>query len=95
MAQAASTATPQNPINNAVSLVSEILVPGGSHLVKGDIVGGIVHAAAGVVATAIWGLPGRVVVKASSYSKATTGKRLYEHVLGALQKDEPAPAPTS
>ncbi|HEX2047654.1 MAG TPA: DUF6072 family protein [Acidimicrobiales bacterium] len=73
-----------DPVRNIVALGSEALVPGGSHWVKGDIPSGLLHTVAGLLATAVWGLPGRALVSASSYSKATTGKRLFEHVLGQI-----------
>ncbi len=72
------------PIPNLIALGSEALIPGGSHWIKGDIPAGLLHTAAGLLATAVWGLPGRAIASASSYSQATTGKRLYEHVLGQL-----------
>ena len=67
-------------INNAVKLVGEILVPGGSNLIKGDIKQGAIHAALGIAARIAFGLPGLLLVSANSYSKATTGRNLTENL---------------
>ncbi len=83
------------PIHNLVAMGGEALIPGGSHWLKGDVRAGLVHSALGLVATAIWGLPGRAIAAASSYSQATTGKRLYEHVLGQVSKPADSPPPSS
>lgn len=69
-----------NPINNAVKLASEFIVPGGSNLINGDIKQGVIHAAVGIAARMAFGLPGLLLVAANSYSKATTGRHLTENL---------------
>ena len=71
-----------NPINNAIKLAGEFLVPGGSNLIKGDIRQGAIHAGLGIAARLVLGLPGLLLVSANSYSKATTGRHLTEHLKG-------------
>jgi hypothetical protein len=67
-------------IRNAVEFGSEVLVPGGSNLIKGDLKTGGAYAIAGFVARAAFGLPGLLVVSASSITKAMTGRHLYEQL---------------
>lgn len=71
-----------NSINNAVKLAGEVIVPGGSNLIGGDIKTGAIHAALGLVAGAFFGLPGLLLVKANSYSHAVTGRGLTDHLAG-------------
>jgi Family of unknown function (DUF6072) len=71
-----------NSINNAVKLAGEVLVPGGSNLIKGDIKQGAIHAILGLAARAAFGLPGLIIVSANSFSKATTDRNLTEHFTG-------------
>jgi hypothetical protein len=77
-----------NPINNAVKLAGEVIVPGGSNLIKGDIKQGAIHAVLGLAARAAFGLPGLLIVSANSYSKAVTGRHLTENLTGNQATDE-------
>jgi len=56
----------------------EVLVPGGSNLVKGDFKQAGIHAVLGIAARMAFGLPGVLLVSANSFSKAITGHHLYE-----------------
>src|SRR6478672_5208851 len=67
-------------IRNAVEFGSEVLIPGGSNLVKGDLKNGGIYALAGFAARAAFGLPGLLVVSASSITKAMTGRHLFEQL---------------
>jgi uncharacterized oligopeptide transporter (OPT) family protein len=71
---------PQQPLKTGVDFASEFLVPGGSNLVEGNITQGVAHAVLGLAAKAIFGLPGLIAVSANSFTKATTGRHLYEHL---------------
>ena len=77
-----------NPINNAVKLAGEFLVPGGSNLINGDVRTGAIHAILGLAARAAFGLPGLLIVSANSYSRATTGRNLTETLTGNQDADE-------
>lgn len=83
-------ANENTPINNAVKLAGEVLLPGGSNLIKGDIKQGAIHAVLGLAARAAFGLPGLLLVSANSFSKATTGRHLTENLAGDKSADEEA-----
>lgn len=74
----------QTPIQRTVELASEYVIPGGSNLIKGDIVQGGLHFVAGFIAKVAWGLPGILLVHANSLVKARTGYHIHEH-LGGIQ----------
>lgn len=80
-------ANTDNAISNVVKLAGEVIVPGGSNLIKGDIRQGAIHAVLGLVAGAWLGLPGLLLVKANSYSQAVTGRGLTENLAGEQAAD--------
>ncbi|HYY98384.1 MAG TPA: DUF6072 family protein, partial [Pyrinomonadaceae bacterium] len=65
-------------VKTGLQFASEAVIPGGSHLVNGDLKQAGIHAVAGIVAGALFGLPGLIVVAANSFTRATTGHHLYE-----------------
>jgi hypothetical protein len=67
-------------VKSAVHVASEFVVPGGSNLIEGDFVQGGIHAVLGLVAKSMFGLPGLILVAANSFTKAETGRHLYEHL---------------
>ncbi len=67
-------------LKTGIQISSEIVIPGGSNLIKGDLVQGGIHAGLGIVARVLFGLPGVILVSANSISKALTGRHLYEHL---------------
>jgi hypothetical protein len=67
-------------IKTGVQISSEILIPGGSNLIKGDFQQAGIHAGLSFIARILFGLPGAVVVSANSISKAMTGRHLHEHL---------------
>jgi len=69
-------------LRTGVQFSSEVLFPGGSNLVKGDLKQGGIHAVLGVAARMAFGFPGLLLVSANSLSKAVTGRHLYESVAG-------------
>ena len=84
-----SEAEELEPLKNSARLASEYLLPGGSNLVEGDYVQGAIHAALGLIARSMFGLPGLIAVSANSFTKATTGRHIHEHLgLGIGQKKE-------
>lgn len=73
-------------LKTGLQFASELVIPGGSNLVNGDFKQAGIHALLGVVAGALFGVPGLVAVAANSFTKATTGRSLVEH----LNVGEPA-----
>ena len=68
-----------SPTDNAVKALGEVVLPGGSLLLEGDIKGGVVHAALGIAAAVVLGPFGRLLVSTNAFSRATTRKNLTEH----------------
>jgi hypothetical protein len=79
-------------LQRTAEVASEYFIPGGANLIKGDLISGAAHLAAGVVAKAVFGVPGILLVHANSLMKARTGQNLY-NLLGGIQFAPPA-APT-
>lgn len=76
-------------LKTGVEFASELVVPGGSNLVEGNLVQGGIYVVLGLVARSIFGLPGVIAVSADSFTKATTGRHIYEHLgLGGGSKKE-------
>lgn len=69
-------------LKTGLAFASELVVPGTSNLWNGDYKTAGVHILAGVVAGTLFGVPGLIAVAANSFTKATTGRTLVEH-LGA------------
>ena len=67
-------------MKTGVDFASELIVPGGSNLVEGNYVQGAIHAALGLIARSMFGLPGLIAVSANSFTKATTGRHIHEHL---------------
>lgn len=67
-------------LKTGIDFASELVVPGGSNLVEGNLVQGGIYVVLGLVARSVFGLPGLVAVSADSFTKATTGRHLYEHL---------------
>ncbi|MDQ1356993.1 MAG: hypothetical protein QOF20_139 [Acidimicrobiaceae bacterium] len=69
-----------NPRRVALYAASEVLVPGASNLLEGNIKQGVLHALAGVAAGAIYGPAGLLLVAADSIHKSVTGENLYDRL---------------
>lgn len=65
-----------------VGALSEAIVPGGSHLIKGDFATGAAHLVLGVAAGLALGPLAVIGVKALSLAKATTGQSPLDKVTG-------------
>jgi hypothetical protein len=87
----ATDTSEQNAVKTGLHFASEFVVPGGSNLLKGDYKQAGIHAVLGLVAKAMFGLPGLLVVSANSFTKATTGRGLLEHL--DLVGSAPQPPP--
>jgi hypothetical protein len=89
-----SSETENQSLKTGVQISSEILIPGGSNLVKGDFQQAGLHAGLGFIARVLFGLPGAVLVSTNSVTKAITGRHLHEHLtdlLGAQSARETPP----
>ncbi len=69
-------------VKTGLQFASEVVIPGGSHLVNGDLKQAGIHAALGILAGAVFGPVGVIVVAANSFARATTGHHLYESLQG-------------
>jgi hypothetical protein len=69
-------------VKTSLQFVSEVISPvaGGSNLINGDFKQAGIHAGISLLAGALFGLPGLLVVKANSFTKATTGRSLLEYL---------------
>lgn len=65
-------------VKTGLQFVSEAVIPGGSNLVNGDLKQAAIHAVLGIVAGSIFGLPGALMIAANSFTRATTGRHIYE-----------------
>jgi hypothetical protein len=68
------------PVKEGAAVASELLVPGGSNLIKGDLKQAGLHAALGFALKMYLGVPGLLLVSANSFVKARTGHHLHEHL---------------
>ena len=75
-----SEAEELEPLKSSAKLASEYILPGGSNLVAGDFVQGGIHVVLGLIARSVFGLPGLIAVSANSFTKATTGRHIHEHL---------------
>ncbi|HTF72724.1 MAG TPA: DUF6072 family protein [Edaphobacter sp.] len=84
-------------VKTGVQFAGEVIIPGGSNLVSGDYKTGGIYAALGLAAKAIFGVPGLLVVSASSLTNAVTGRNLIDFVKSVppLELDEPTSKPAS
>jgi Family of unknown function (DUF6072) len=85
---------PINPVAAGLEFASEIMVPGGSNLVKGDLLQAGIHFVLGYVAKAAFGLPGLALVSANSVTKALTGNHLIEYINAYASQAPAQAAPT-
>lgn len=84
-------------IKTGVQFAGEVIVPGGSNLVSGDYKTGGIHAALGLAAKAVFGVPGLLVVSANSFANAVTGQNLIDFVKSVppIKIDEPTSKPVA
>lgn len=70
---------PEDPVQNkplqtGLAFCGEYLVPGGSHLVQGDLKGAAIHGALGFAASMLFGFPARLLFSANSLRTALGGR---------------------
>jgi hypothetical protein len=68
-------------VGNFIKLAGEMILPGASGLVDGDIKAGAGHTLLGVAGCALLGPVGLLLVKANSYSYSVSEKHLHQHVM--------------
>lgn len=66
------------PLKTGLQFASEVVIPGGSNLVSGEFSQGALHFGLSILAGALFGGPGILLVAANSFAKATTGHHIYE-----------------
>lgn len=71
-------------LQRTAEVVSEYFVPGGANLIKGDVVSGGAHLVLGILAKAVLGAPGALLIHANSLVKARTGQHIHG-LLGSIQ----------
>ena len=74
---------------NAVKLAGEVMLPGASNLVDGNLKIGLGHTVLGIAAAALVGPIGLLLVKANSYSYSVSGKFLNNQVADLLPSRSP------
>jgi hypothetical protein len=74
-------------VGNTIKLVGEIIVPGASLLVDGDIKTGVGHLVVGLVARALLGPLGLAVVNVNSFAQSVSDKSLFDHTAEILSSE--------
>lgn len=85
-----------NEVGNGIKLLGEVVVPGASQFIDGNIRNGGLHLLGAVAAMTLLGGPGGLLISAlvrgNSYTSSTQDKTLYRTLVGERDKTEPAPA---
>jgi hypothetical protein len=84
-----------NPVAASLAFASEIIMPGGSNLLRGNLLQAGVHCILGYAAKAAFGGPFMAIISANSMVKALTGRHLSEHLEMAGMTPAPLPNSTS
>ena len=74
-----------NPTGVAVSVLSEAVIPGGSHLIRGDLSQGALQFLLSIGAGMFFGPLGVLAVRANSLAKAQTGRSVLEQFTTATK----------
>lgn len=93
---AETEATPQtgsetSPLTNGLKGVAEVILPGSSLYMEGDIKNGTFHTVGGVVGRILLGPVGWFAAAANSYSNSVTGKHVHEHFIKPKSSPETSP----
>lgn len=70
-----------SPLTNGVKGLAEVILPGSSLYMEGDIKNGAIHTVGGLVGRLVLGPVGWFAVAANSYSNSVTGKHVHEHFI--------------
>jgi hypothetical protein len=82
-------------MGNTVKLLGELIVPGASLLVDGDIKYGVGHLVVGLVARALLGPLGLALVNVNSFSQSVSDKSLIDHTTEVLSFERLRATPSS
>lgn len=82
-----------SPLRAGMEFCGEVLVPGGSNLVKGDWIQAGIHACLGIAARSALGLPGLLIVSSNSIVRALTGRNIYDLAKAPAVAAPPLPEP--
>jgi hypothetical protein len=91
----AQLGTPINPVAAGLNIASELIVPGGSNLLRGNFLQAGVHLILGYAAKAAFGAPFMALVSANSLTRALTGHHIAEHLEIAGRLPSPVRATTA
>jgi hypothetical protein len=84
-----TTPPPGGQVVNAVKFVADqVFMPGTSLLVEGKVGAGLMHGVAGIAGRVLMGPVGWMMVGLNSYSKAASGKHLWEHFTSPTSEPE-------
>ena len=82
-------------VGNGIKLLGEVVVPGASQFIDGNIRNGGLHLLGAVAAMTLLGGPGGLLlsalVRGNSYTSSTLDRTLYRSLVGERDKTEPAP----
>jgi hypothetical protein len=84
-AAAASSSETVVLLSRGLKIAGETVAPGASLLLDGQVLPGVAHFLAGMVARAAFGPVGMILVAADSYSKSVSGKGLLEQLKSATK----------
>ena len=73
-------------LSRGLKIAGETVAPGASLLLDGQVVPGVTHFLAGMLARAAFGPVGIILVAANSYSRSVSGKGLLEQFTAATKK---------
>lgn len=77
-------------IENAIRALGELLLPGTSQFLDGELKSGTLHAVGGLVAKAAFGPVGWLAFGLNSYSSSVTGRSAYRHLTESLREGKSA-----
>jgi hypothetical protein len=78
---------------NGVKLLGEVLVPGASQFIDGNVKSGSIHLLGAIASVALLGPAGALVsvlVRGNSYTTSTLQKPLHRALFDRLDRDRPA-----
>jgi len=85
----------QSVVGNAVKLVGEVVLPGASKIIDGNIISGLAHTAVSAIALAALGPVGGLVslgARLNSYNSSVNQRNLWDSVKDSTSVSSAAPA---
>ena len=81
-------------LQKVLLVAGEAVVPGGSNIIKGDLRNAGIFAAFGLAAKAAFGIPGLILVSATSLTKALTGHSVLDQLGSDKEEKKDSPVKT-